>query len=163
MSGSGEKGPGRFVVDTNVFVSAVKPFSERGHGAPTDTGSLALLLRLINDDRLELFGNLWLADEYRRLAEELHSETSGLLLGLLTKKMKEIAGVDEEAVARCRPYLPDEEAADVIHAATCLQAGAILISNDGDFDRIRDAGIIEVWSIGDAIRRLHVFGGRGRL
>ena len=60
-----ESAPRHFVVDTNVFVSAIKPFSRRGRKARTGTGSLALLLRLITDTELELFGNLWLFDEYK--------------------------------------------------------------------------------------------------
>jgi hypothetical protein len=71
----------RFVVDANVFVSAIKPFSRRNRKARTDTGSLALLVRLITDAELELFGSLWLFDEYKRLAEELNSEASELILG----------------------------------------------------------------------------------
>jgi hypothetical protein len=89
MSESGRSGAGRFVVDTNVFVAAIKPFSKSGHGrASTETSSLGLLLRLINDDELELFANKWLLDEYKRLGEELSSETSELIPGQLTAKME---------------------------------------------------------------------------
>jgi|SRR5438445_7332792 len=92
MIGSeGESVPRRFVVDTNVFVAAIKPFSGRSRTASTDTGSLALLMRLVTDSELELFGSLWLLDEYKRLAEELNSETSVLILGRLTGKMREVA------------------------------------------------------------------------
>ena len=159
MSGSeGESGPRRFVVDANVFVSAIKPFARSGRKARTDTGSVALLVRLITDAELELFGSLWLFDEYKRLAEELKSETSELILGRLTAKMREVTEVGEEAVSRCTPYLPDREAADVLHAATCLQAKAVLITNDKDFDRIKESGVIEVWSISEAIRKLSTQG-----
>src|SRR5271157_3953437 len=107
MSESGENGPRRFVVDANVFVAAIKPFSKFGRErASTDTSSLALLLRLINDDELGLFANRWLLDEYKRLGEEMNSETSELILGQLTTKMREITELEEKAVARCRPYLP---------------------------------------------------------
>ena len=44
--------------------------------------------------------------------------------------------------------------ADVVHAATCLHTGAVLISNDAHFDGIKEVGIIEVWSITDAIKKL---------
>ena len=154
MSESGRSGTRRFVVDTNVFVAAIKPFSKSGHGgASTSTSSLVLLLMLINDDELELFANRWLLDEYKRLGEELSSETSELILGQLTAKM-EATELEEKAVARCRPYLPDGEDADVMHAATCLQSRAVLITNDRDFDRIKESGVIEVWSISEAIRKL---------
>ena len=144
----------RFVVDANVFVAAIKPFSERNRSASTDTGSLALLMRLVTDPELELIGSLWLFDEYKRLAEELNSETSALILGRLTRKMREVTEIGEEAVARCGPYLPEREAADVVHAATCLQSGAVLITNDRDFERIKDSGVIEVWNISEAIKKL---------
>jgi predicted nucleic acid-binding protein len=148
----------RFVVDTNVFVSAIKPFSKRSGKGPTDTGSLALLVMLITDPELELFGSLWLFDEYKRLAEELSSKTGELILGRLTAKMREVAEIGEDVVARCRPYLPEPEAADVLHAATCLQSKAVLITNDRDFDRIKESGVIEVWSISEAIRKLSIQG-----
>ena len=157
MSGSErESAPRRFVVDTNVFVSAIKPFSRRSRTARTDTGSLALLMRLITDTELELFGSLWLLDEYKRLAEDLNSETSELILGRLTGKMREVIEIGEEAVAQCRPYLPEQEAADILHVATCLQSRAVLITNDRDFDRIKESGLIEVWGISEAIRKLSI-------
>ncbi|MDA4134903.1 MAG: PIN domain-containing protein [Thaumarchaeota archaeon] len=144
----------RFVVDTNVFVSVIKPFSGRGPTPHADRGSLALLLKLITDPELELFGSLWLLDAYKRLAEELSSETAGLILGRLTAKMREVTDVGQDAVARCAPYLPEREVVDVLHAATCLQSKAVLITNDKDFDRIEESGMIEAWSISEAIEKL---------
>jgi predicted nucleic acid-binding protein len=47
----------------------------------------------------------------------------------------------------------------VLHAATCLQTESILITNDHHFDRMRDQGIIKVWSIRKAIQEL--LGSRG--
>jgi predicted nucleic acid-binding protein len=165
MSEPREKGPRRFVVDTNVFVAAIKPFSKVRRGtAQTETGSLSLLLKLINDDEFELFADAWLLDEYRRLGEELNSETSDLILSQLTRKTHAISELKSKVVARCRPYLPEGEAADVLHAAACLQAGAVLITNDKDFERIGDSGVIQVWSISEAIRNLsgESWGRRGR-
>ena len=43
-----------------------------------------------------------------------------------------------------------------MHAATCLQAKAVLITNDRDFDGIKESGVIEVWSISEAIRKLSI-------
>jgi predicted nucleic acid-binding protein len=155
MSESGKNGPRRFVVDTNVFVAAIKPFSKFGHKrASNNTSSLALLLRLINDDDLELFSNRWLLDEYKRLGEELTSETSELILGQLTTKMREVTEPEKAIIARCRQHIPEREAADILHAATGLQSKAVLITNDRDFDRIKESGVIEVWSISEAIRKL---------
>ena len=152
--GPGARGPRRFVVDANVFVAAVKPFSKGGR-SHKGTGSLALLVRLINDDGLELFGNRRLIDEYTRLSEELGSEIGALILGQLAGKVSVIE-IGEGALAQCRPFLPEGEDADVMHAATSLQSGAVLITNDNDFDRIKKARKIEVWSISAAIRRLSI-------
>jgi hypothetical protein len=42
----------------------------------------------------------------------------------------------------------------VVLAAACLQEGAVLITNDRHFDRIKKDEVIEVWGISDAIERL---------
>lgn len=60
-----------------------------------------MLISMIADERLELVGNHRLADEYRRLGEELDSSTCRLILGQLVGKMKVIE-VDERALVRCR-------------------------------------------------------------
>lgn len=143
----------RFVVDTNVFVAAIKSFSKPIQRSSEDTKTLSLLIKLITNEQLELVGHLRLVDEYKRLGEELGSETSDLILGQLIGKVK-IVVVEEKALRRCKRYLPKGESADVIHAATCLQADAVLITNDRDFDKISQSGMIEVWSISEAIRRL---------
>lgn len=147
-----ERNRKRFVVDSNVFVAAIKPFSKpvKPH---KDTKTLSLLIKLIVNERFELVGNSRLVDEYRRLADELNSGTSRLILRELMAKVK-ISGVDERALMRCKPYLPKEEGADLMHAATSLQTRAVLITNDKDFDRIGRSGVIEVWSISEAIRKL---------
>ncbi|MBI2937993.1 MAG: PIN domain-containing protein [Thaumarchaeota archaeon] len=148
-----EKRIRRFVIDTNVFVSAIKPFSKHIRESHKDVNTLSLLIKLIVNEDLELVGNSRLVDEYKRLAEKLDSETSRLILRNLTRKMK-IVEVNVEALMNCKPYLPAEESADVIHAATSLQTNAILITNDRDFDRIGRSEIIRVWSISEAIRNL---------
>jgi len=148
-----EKSTRRFVVDTNVFVAAVKPFSRPVQRMRKDTKTLSLLTGLITDQELELVGNSRLAGEYSRLAEELNSKTSRLILQQLMAKMK-IVGVGEKELRRCRPYLPEKESADVLHVATCLQTKAVLITNEAHFDKMKQSRIIEVWSIGEAIRRL---------
>jgi predicted nucleic acid-binding protein len=87
------------------------------------------------------------------LAEELVSKTGRLILQQIMAKMRMVE-VGEKALRRCKPYLPEKESAGVIHAATCLQTKAILITNDADFNEVRGAGIIEVRSISEAIRRI---------
>ena len=54
----------------------------------------------------------------------------------------------------CKTYVETPDRADILHTGTCLQTGAVLITNDHHFDRIRKGGIIKVWSIAEAIERL---------
>jgi len=56
----------------------------------------------------------------------------------------------------CKPYFPEEELIDIYHAATCLQEGAVVITNDRHFDKINDEKIIEVWSISKAIDEFEI-------
>ena len=65
-----------------------------------------------------------------------------------------IENPSEEKVNECKKFIPKSQIADVVHAATCLQSGAILISNDKHFDKIRNRKIIEVWKISESIERL---------
>jgi len=148
-----EKSTQCFVIDTNVFVAAVKPFSKQTVRMRTDTKTLSLLIKLITDERIELVGNPRLGAEYGRLAEEFDSRTSRLILQQLMAKMK-IVTVGASALKRCKPYLPENESADVIYAATCLQTEAILITNDSDFNKIKQARVIKVWSISEAIQKV---------
>jgi predicted nucleic acid-binding protein len=49
---------------------------------------------------------------------------------------------------------PELMPADLAHAATCVETGATLVTNDRDFDAVGDSGIIPVWSITEALRHL---------
>lgn len=135
-----------FLLDNNVFASAIKN--------PTrETATLKLILEMIRDKDTGLVGNEFLAEEMARYAEAFSSETAALLLHALISKM-DIVEVQERFTAACRSIMGTDDPADVLHAATCLQTGATLITNDRHFDAIRDEGIIEVWSTAEAIRRL---------
>jgi predicted nucleic acid-binding protein len=144
-----------FVVDTNLFVAAIKRLFSKSSDRTlsVETKSLGLLFKLIVTEELQLKGNSILVDEYRRLAEELDSETSRLILKQLLEKI-DVIEIKDETLDRCKTFLPETEAADVVHAATCLETGAILITNDRHFDRIKESGVIKVWSISEAIRKL---------
>ena len=64
-----EKHTKSFVVDTNLFVAAIKPFSRLSRRPRSaETKSLNLLDKLIMSDELELKGNSILVDEYTRFA-----------------------------------------------------------------------------------------------
>ena len=131
----------RFVIDANVFVAALKPFSKPAKQAHKNTKALSLLIHLITDETIDVISNSRLVAEYMHLAEELNSKTSRLILRQLTAKIT-MVDVDQEALSRCKPYLPEKESAGIIHAATCLQTDAILITNDNDFNKIKHSGLL---------------------
>ena len=122
-----------FVVDTNLFVAAVKPFSRPSPRSRSgDKNALSLLIKLIVNEEFELKGNSILIEEYRRFAKELDSETSRLILKQLVERVT-VEETKDDLLVRCKPYFSATESADVVHAATCLQTDAILITNDAGF------------------------------
>lgn len=135
-----------FLLDTNVFISAIKEPKRQ-----TDT--LKLIIKIISEPGIAIAGNYLLAYELLRYAEVLKSETATTLLAALLSKM-EIIEVAENHRKICRRYIKTPDKADILHAATCLQTGAILITNDRHFDKIKDEGVIEVWDVSKAIRQL---------
>jgi predicted nucleic acid-binding protein len=143
-----------FVVDTNLFVAAIKPFSKTSSGNEyKESKALGLLIKLIVSEEFELKGNPILIQEYKRFAEELRSETSKSILRQLIEKTH-VIHVSAKSLIECKQFLPPMESADVVHAATCLESGATLITNDKDFHDIGRSGKLSVWSISEAIRKL---------
>jgi len=135
-----------FLLDNNVFISAIKEPRRQ-------TKTLRLLLCIIGEPSIGLVGNELLVEEMVRYAELLSSETAANLLHALISKMN-IVKVQKNYLKICQSYTRTQDKWDILHAATCLQAGAMLVSNDHHFDKIRDEGIIEVWSTARAIREL---------
>jgi len=135
-----------FLLDTNVFISAIKEPKKQ-----TDT--LKLIIKIISEPRFALVGNYLLAYGLLRYAELLKSETAAALLATLLSKMQ-VVDVSKNYRKICKRYIKTPDRADILHAATCLQTRAILITNDRHFDRIRDEGIIQVWNVSKAIREL---------
>lgn len=135
-----------FLFDTNVLVAAIK-HPER------QISTLQLLLKIIESPNIRLVGNVLLVQEMRRYIELFKSRKAAMLISAILSKM-ELVKVPEKYVKICKTYLQTPDKADVLHAATCLQTGAILITNDRHFDRIKSEGIIEVLSVSDAIKRL---------
>ena len=135
-----------FLLDTNVFVAAVKD-------PRRETATLRFPLDVLTRDDVALAGNdLWV-EEMVRYAEEFRSETASWLVGALVGKAR-LVSVDANFRAICRRYVTTPDPADVLHAATCLQERATLVSNDRHFDRIRREGIVAVWTVSEAIRSL---------
>lgn len=131
----------KFLIDTNVFIAAVK----RSWADTTE-----LLLRILSDERYHIVGNDVLLAEYRKYAEKLSAEDFYEFL----KLRMEIVNPSREEVLRVLPYFPQTQIADAVHAATCLKTGATLITNDRHFEKVADEGLIKVWSISDAIRKI---------
>jgi predicted nucleic acid-binding protein len=139
------KGTQTFLIDTNVFISAVKK--------PRKGGALNLLLRIVGEPSIHLVGNDLLVEEMLRYAQLLRSETALAIVSALLAKM-EIVKVKENYRRACKPYIFTPDKADILHAATCLQMDSILITNNRHFDKIKEAGIIEVWDVSKAIKNL---------
>ena len=135
-----------FLLDTNVFISAIKDPRK-------STETLRLILKIIEDPSIKLVGNDLLVEEMLRYMELLKSEMAATLLAALFTKMRIII-VQEKYRRICKPYITTPDKADILHAATCLQADATLITNDHHFNRIRDERIISVWSIAEVIGRI---------
>ncbi len=134
------------MIDSNVFVAAIK-------NPRKSTRTLELLLKMIEDPTISLVGNDLLIYEMVRYAELLKSPIAAALVAALLNKTA-IVSVSENYRRVCTAYLKTPDPADVLHAATCLQAGAVLVTNDRHFRRIKKEGIIDVWTIAEAIRRL---------
>lgn len=135
-----------FLLDSNVFIAAIRHPRKQ-----TDT--LRLLVKIIGDPEVKLIADELLLEEMKRYAELLKSETAALVLAALISKT-ELVQVQEKYRTICKTYVDTPNKADVLHAAACLQADSTLITNDKHFDKLREEGIVEVWSISQAIERL---------
>ncbi len=133
-----------FFPDTNLFVAAIR-------GRRTD--SLRLLLLLVEKEEFDLIGNEILIAECHRYAETFPSAAAVDVLARVVDKIRLVQPADRFQLA-CEPFFSVGSMADVIHAATCLESGAILISNDHHFDAIASAGLIRVLTLTEAVRRL---------
>lgn len=134
------------MIDTNVFVSAIKKPKK-------DRKTLQLMLKLIRAEDIRIVGNDHLVIELYKYADKFGLTTSIQIVVELFEKM-DIISVGRNYRRLCKDYFDTTSKADILHAATCLKADATLITNDKDFDRIRDEGIIRVWNTSKAIRRL---------
>ncbi|ATZ61803.2 MAG: PIN domain-containing protein [Methanosarcinales archaeon Met12] len=141
-----EKSTHKFLVDNNVFVSAIKHPGRR-------TQTLKLILRMIYDAKIELVMDALLLTEMKKYAQRFGSKTTTEIFDAIVAKANSVE-VEEKFVKICKQYLPKKESADIVHAAACLQTGAILITNDKHFEKIRKEKIIKVWYTTEAIKRL---------
>ena len=131
----------RFVLDNNLIIAAVKS----GWTRSTD-----LLTALLLSDA-ELFVNDELLLEYEKY---IHRFLGFYHLYELIQNRTRLVDPSHKSLEICRPFFPEGQYADIVHAATCLETGAILITNDNHFRKIREAGIIKVWDITEAIEEI---------
>lgn len=137
--------PRAVLLDTNVFVAAIKSPSR-------ETDTYRLIVHLLDQGRVLLVGNILLVQEYVRYAEAFPSPTAAALAVALVQAM-DIVSVEDRFIRACAPHFQGGKKADCVHAATCLQTGAVLVSNDRDFTSIAEAGLISTCTVTDAIRR----------
>ena len=130
----------RYLLDNTVFIAAVKRKWTR---------STELIDHLL-DSPAELFANDLLIFEYEKYARTLGTYE---LLDYLKKSIIHVNPSQEEIDA-CALFFPESELSDIVHAATCLYADAILITNDNHFNKIKNDGLVEVWSNTKAIKRV---------
>jgi len=107
-------------------------------------------MELTDNATIVLIGNEFLTMEMEKYAQVFESKRGKEILRKLIDKT-EAMDVDEKFLRLCKSYFTENQLIDIYHAATCLQEGAILITNDRHFNRIRNENIIEVWSISKAI------------
>jgi len=138
----------RFLVDTNLFIAAIK-------NPKNETTTLRLLLELIDNTTIVLIGNEFLIMEMEKYAQIFESKRGKEMLQKLIDRT-EVVDVEGKFLRLCKPYFPEDELIDIYHAATCLQTGAILITNDRHFDKISKEKLIEVWSISKAIEEFEI-------
>jgi predicted nucleic acid-binding protein len=138
--------PISLLLDNNVFVAAVKN--------PDKTSkSLQLILQIIKDSDIQLVGNMFLLEEMAKYAEVFKSPTAALILEAMVSKM-DVNEVKESYIKLVKGYFTAKELVDAVHAATCLQADAILVTNDKHFNKMKEAEVITIWSISEALKKL---------
>ena len=138
--------PQAILLDANVFVAAIKSPSR-------ETDTYRLMVHLLAQGQVRLVGNILLMQEYARYAEAFPSPTAAALSAALVQAM-DIVSVEDRFILACLPHFSEGSRADCVHAATCLQTGAVLVSNDRDFRSVAEAGLISTWTVAEAIRRL---------
>ena len=131
----------RFLLDNNLIIAAIKS----GWTRSTD-----LLFTMMLSDAMLLVDKelLFEYEKYIQRILGLHH------LFILINNRSYLVDPSNESLLACKPFFPESQYADAVHAATCLEASAILITNDAHFKEIKKSGRIEVWSISETIRRI---------
>lgn len=114
---------------------------------------LDLILECINNKEISLVGNPILIEEMTKYQVAFDSPTANALFLLLRQKTSIIIP-KEETIAECRKYFPETQFKDILHAATAMDAKAVVLTNDKHFNKIKETGKLEVWDIPTAINLL---------
>jgi len=99
-----------FLLDTNVFVAAVKD-------PRRETATPRLLIGLLGREEVELVGDEYWAEELLRYTEEFRSETATWLAGALLGRAR-LVRIAPKCVKLCAQYMATPDPADFAHAAT---------------------------------------------
>ena len=118
-----------------------------------ETDTLRLVTKMVQDPDVRLVADELLLEEMARYAELLRSPTTTGIIAALTSKIP-LVRVRPKYRSICKTYIRTPDKADILHAAVCLQTDATLITNHRHFRRIGKEGVVEVWSISQAIKRL---------
>jgi hypothetical protein len=98
----------RFFLDNNVVIAAVK----RGWRESTE-----LLMALFLSD-VDLYANDELILEYERYIQKVLGLNH---LYVLIQNRIIVFNPSNDSLKICRPFFPDSQHADIVHAATCLE------------------------------------------
>ncbi|WP_456482176.1 type II toxin-antitoxin system VapC family toxin [Methanopyrus sp.] len=128
-------------LDVSVFVSAIK-------GSET---CVEIVERTLGRDEVELVTNWILVNELMRMSVELktgNGKCYRLLKGMVEEFVRRSYTVDPErsTVRMCYERLPDGEYASAVHAATCVEANAVMVTRNKSLLDLREAGLIEAYN-----------------
>ena len=128
-------------LDVCVFVSAAK-----GSEPCTEVVELSL-----GRGEIELVTNWVLVNELMRISTELKAEDEKsyrILKGIVEEFVSRSYTVDPEAstVKMCYERLPEGEFAGAVHAATCVEANAVMVTRDKRLLDLRDTGLIDAYN-----------------
>lgn len=124
------------MLDTNLVVAATRRL-------PAVSPSLRLLAALVEGPNVDLVANPVLLREWRRNAGP--SLTAQEIVETLAARCR-VVWPNPAALRATKPHFQSGSAADWLHAATCLDTGAILVSNDRDFSALAGSALVEVWT-----------------
>ena len=95
----------RFLVDTNLFIAAIK-------NPKRETASLRLLMELTDDTTIVLIGNEFLIMEMEKYAQVFESKRGKEILRKLIDKT-EVMVVNENFLRLCKSYFPEDQLIDI--------------------------------------------------